>query len=994
MLRLSWRVCRCERRPRSTWIVASADAVGDYVGVAVEVRADVGGATDVLLERDVEMGLLADLVRDAAQGRGGFLLFEALPGLGKSALLDHGARVAQNAGLLVLRARGHQLEQAFGWGVGRSLFEGQLLGCEAFERERLLDGPASPARQVFDSETLSGPMASDAGFAIMHGLYWLSLRLAQSRPVLIVVDDAQWADEPSLRFLIYLVGRVSAASIGVLVAARQHEPHAGGLMEILAADGARVHRLHPLGSASVSDLVQRRVKGADEAFRRRCFELTAGNPLQLRELLVALERAEEPADEATLQAGAAAAARSLERSVVHRLDAMTAQARALAEAVAVFEVDVPLHLAAELAALEPADAVTAADELVREDLLRLEDTLGFVHPLLRAAVYGSLSQHARAASHGRAAKVLADAGAGNEQVCAHLLEAAPLGDLLVVDRLRTAARRALAQGVPASAVDYLRRAVREPPSTASRSAVLAELGRAEATAGKPEAMTHLQAAIELAVGAEERARMLLDFGRVQHHAGQLEEACLSFRRGLDEFTASGVTSNELTVELQGGYLNAAMFGSQHVDDAHRRAVDILAAADQLTTPGELALLSKAVAVRLWANGPRDEILTATRRLAREGPVGRADAPDSQAAWQVIATLGWADDYETADDAIRKEIAEARRRGSVLAYAMACVLRSRHELLTGPIRDAVHDAREALEVLPDESVYVASAAYCLVSGLVEAGEPVEAADVLARTARQKSAPPFFAAWWQMALGRLSAFRGDDEQALKAFLSAGRHHQQLRIVNPAVLPWRSEAGLVARRLGQLDLARSLIEEELALAGRFGAPRAVGVARRAAGMLARGEASVELLRSAVDVLAGSGARVELARALTDLGAATRRTRRVAEARSVLHRGLELADSVGADEVASGAREELRLAGGRATRRPSAPADRLTPGERRVAGLAAAGNSNRQIANALFITVKAVEWHLGNTYRKLEVQGRAELARLLAGGTNPERSAPSRDR
>ena len=125
--------------------------MGDYVGVAVEVRrADVGGVTDVLLERDVEMGLLADLIRDAAQGRGGFLLFEALPGLGKSALLDHGARVAQDAGLLVLRARGHQLEQGFGWGVGRSLFEGQLLGCEAFERERLLDGPASPARQVFD----------------------------------------------------------------------------------------------------------------------------------------------------------------------------------------------------------------------------------------------------------------------------------------------------------------------------------------------------------------------------------------------------------------------------------------------------------------------------------------------------------------------------------------------------------------------------------------------------------------------------------------------------------------------------------------------------------------------------------------------------------------------------------------------------------------------------------------------------------------------------
>jgi hypothetical protein len=104
--------------------------------VAVEQqRAHTGGGTDVLLERDVEMGLLADLVRDAAQGRGGLLLLTPLPGLGKSALLDHGVGVAQDAGLLVLRARGHQLEQAFGWGVGRSLFEGQLLGWKALERE-------------------------------------------------------------------------------------------------------------------------------------------------------------------------------------------------------------------------------------------------------------------------------------------------------------------------------------------------------------------------------------------------------------------------------------------------------------------------------------------------------------------------------------------------------------------------------------------------------------------------------------------------------------------------------------------------------------------------------------------------------------------------------------------------------------------------------------------------------------------------------------------
>lgn len=937
---------------------------------------------DVLVERDVELGLLADLVHDVAGRRGGLLLVEAPAGLGKSALLDRGAWVAREAGLLVLRARGHQLERAFAWGIARSLFEGLLLSCAEPERGRLLDGPVAPARQVFDDGATAASPSPDAGFSIMHAMYWLALRLAQREPLLLVVDDAHWADEPSLRFLIYLLGRVSDSPIGALVAARSREAGAGGMVDVLAEDPAtRVHDLRPLGVAAVGELIQQRLKGAGEGFCRRCFELTAGNPLQLRELLRAFEQLQDPPDEASLEAGAAEAARSLERSVLGRLNSMTPPARALAEAVAVFEDDVELPLAAGLASVEPAAAVAAADELVRADLLRRGHRLGFVHPLLRAAVYGSLPRRIRGEMHGRAARLLADAGATGEQVCAHLLEAPPLGDEGVVDRLRATAARALAQGEPASAVKYLERALGEPPSTSARRGVLAELGRAEATAGRSEALPHLEAAIALAVDAEERARLLLEFGRAQHHVGRLDDACATFRRGLGELEQADVVHDELRVELEGGYLNAALFGSAHVDDAHRRAVDILAGAARLTSHAELALLSKAAMMRLWGGGAREEILAVTRRLLSEGRMGEQDAADSQAPWQVIATLGWCDDYTAADDAIRMAFADARRRGSVLAFALACVFRARHGLWTGPIGDAVHDARTALDALPPESVYVSSAAYCLVSGLVEQGQRAEAQTVLAVGDQRPALPAFFAAWWQMARGRLAALRGEDEQAVESFLATGRHHQELRIVNPAVLPWRSEAGLAARRLGQLDLARTLIDEEVIVAERFGAPRAVGVARRAAGLLSRGETAVELLRSAVDVLAASRVRVEQARAMADLGAAIRRAGRPAEARQTLHEALTLAENVGASAVAEQARTELRLAGGRAPAPATMPADRLTPGERRVAELAAAGQSNRQIANALFITVKAVEWHLGNAYRKLGIRGRVELAGTLAG-------------
>ena len=197
---------------------------------------------------------------------------------------------------------------------------------------------------------------------------------------------------------------------------------------------------------------------------------------------------------------------------------------------------------------------------------------------------------------------------------------------------------------------------------------------------------------------------------------------------------------------------------------------------------------------------------------------------------------------------------------------------------------------------------------------------------------------------------------------------------------MLPWRSEAGLAAQQLGDHDRARALIAAELELAEAFGAPRAIGVARRAAGLLERGDAAVERLSSAIEPLAACGVRVEHARTLIELGAAIRRAGRATEARRPLREALVLADATGALALARRAREELRLAGGRAPSRIDPSGDGLTPSERRVAELAGAGQTNRQIADALFITAKSVEWHLGNVYRKLDIRGRGQLPAALA--------------
>jgi DNA-binding CsgD family transcriptional regulator len=546
--------------------------------------------------------------------------------------------------------------------------------------------------------------------------------------------------------------------------------------------------------------------------------------------------------------------------------------------------------------------------------------------------------------------------------------------------LRSAARRARVTAAPGSAIQYLERALREPPPPHARAAVLAELGSAEAVIGRAEAVEHLESAIASTADAGQRVELRLAFGRALHHGGRLVEACDTFLRGLAELPDAAAEHGELRVALEAGYLNSALFTPERARDAHQRAPQILARRGALVGPGELALLSKALMLRLWTAEDREEVLAAARQLVDDGRLSVDDAADSQVAWQTIASLSWADDYSTASRALLAAFADARRRGSVLAFALAGVLSARQMLWTGPVDEAVHDARTALDALPTGSIYRSSAAYCLVSGLLEQGHADEAAAVLQPlTAPRPADPPFFAAWRLMAEGRLTADRGDDTRAFEAFLAVGRLHAALLIVNPAVLPWRSEAALAAQRLGQRDRADALAAEESNLAERFGAPRAIGVARHAAGLLARGDDGIDLLRSAAGVLGDCGARVEHAHALADLGAAVRRRGHPAQARPIIRDALALAEDVGANAAAEVARTELRVAGGRAPRRAIAPVDRLTPGERRVAELAAAGRSNRQIANALFITVKAVEWHLGNAYRKLDVRGRSGLPSAL---------------
>jgi DNA-binding CsgD family transcriptional regulator len=239
-----------------------------------------------------------------------------------------------------------------------------------------------------------------------------------------------------------------------------------------------------------------------------------------------------------------------------------------------------------------------------------------------------------------------------------------------------------------------------------------------------------------------------------------------------------------------------------------------------------------------------------------------------------------------------------------------------------------------------------------------------------------------AQWFDVRARLRIAAGETERGLAELLAVGDRLERFGVRNPSHSAWRSQAALVLSGRGDGAEARRLVRAEIEIARCWGASRPLGAALRAAGLIEGGADGLDLLRESVDVLAASPALLERAKSLTELGAALRRANHRAQARPLLHDGLELADRCGAQPVAERAHAELVATGARPRRLVRTGLDSLTPTERRVAQMAAEGQSNREIAQALFVTPKTVEMHLAHAYRKLDIQARSQLARALAGG------------
>jgi DNA-binding CsgD family transcriptional regulator len=933
-----------------------------------------------LVEREPELARVGAALAAVAGGSGRLLVVEGPAGIGKSSLLEAACAQGRHRGLAVHAAVAGEFEHELGFGVARQLFESSLRGLSSREQRALLEGAAGLARPLLLPSSGSELTATLEPAALMHGLYWLAANLSEGRPLVLAVDDLQWCDLASLGWLLYLARRLNDLPILLIVAVRSGEPLAqGGALAALADSelGERV-ALAPLSEGASAQLVRDGWVGdADDELCQACFEVTGGNPFLLRELVRALAA---PALSGLADRVRGLTPRTVSRSVLARLGRLPAEAGALARALAVLGGRSELRELLAVAGVEHGRGIVAMDALEREEIASGRP-VRFVHPLVGAAIYGELPPATRSLEHVRAARLLAAAGADAGRIASHLLHAEPAGDAWVVEILRQAAREARREGTPEAGVPWLARALAEPPSGDERPLVLHELGAAELLAGRTasgsdsRAEAHLAEAVASASGPQAKALATLDWGDALWANHRYVEAVEAFERGIE---AVGDTDSELALRIEAHAAAAARLDLSTAGLVSRRLERF--GREPPATPAGRLIAGILAIDRALAGDLVAEVIALAERMLEDGHLPSGHIGPQIPLFATNALL-WCDRLDEASRLLDEMIAAARAGGSVRGVLVALCWRGLAAHRRGELAEAASDLATAVELDAEHGSGGTAVTHAfLAEVLLESGDLDGAEQALARVVPPDELPDYVG--WNYVLharGAIHAAQLDFERAVEDFLSCGVRQERWRAPNPSVIAWRSQAALAHLALGDRARALDLAGEEVRLARRFGAPRPIGMALRALGLVERCDRQIALLREAVAVLEGSPARLEHARALAELGAALRRSNERAAAREPLREALELATRSGATPLASRAHNELLATGARPRKPLLTGLDALTPIERQAASMAAQGMSNPQIAQALFISRKTVEKRLSEAYRKLDIGSRAELATAL---------------
>jgi DNA-binding CsgD family transcriptional regulator len=504
--------------------------------------------------------------------------------------------------------------------------------------------------------------------------------------------------------------------------------------------------------------------------------------------------------------------------------------------------------------------------------------------------------------------------------------------------------------------------------------LLTALARSEAKQRAASALDHYGEALELLDEPRARADLLLELGHAQIAAGKWSEAAETFEAGLG---ALGAARDELYSRLEAGFVSAAWVSMTKRSEAERRFDAILASGSLDPAQRELVTwvgYQQAMSVSASAA----EVRPLLNRAIQGAPM--ADLVNAGQLVEVAAGVLLPMDLEADIRFLTDAIAEVQRTPAHPKLGVYSYCRAWPNYYGGRLADAMADSQAALDAAEQgwETFFPATCAV-LAQVQVERGELDEAErtiDIGEEWAQRID----YGILIPIARGRIALARGDAAAAAEQFSASAAVCEAMGVRGPVMSEWRHWKAVALARLGERDEARRLAGEAVDLAQRWGARWPLGMTLRALGLAEGGARGLQILEQAVTVLENSPARLELARATVHFGAALRRAGNLTRARSELARGSDLAHRIGAFYLIDLAREELLAAGARPRRYALAGPDALTPSELRVARMAAAGGTNRELAQALFVTPKAVEYHLANVYRKLGIASRRELPAALA--------------
>ncbi|MEO6122964.1 MAG: AAA family ATPase [Ilumatobacteraceae bacterium] len=934
-------------------------------------------SSERLRERETVLNAVRDLVDGTWGNAGNVLIVEGAPGVGKTAVLNRACRLAAEGALVVSRVRCSQPEMARAYAVARRLLPPST-DCRA---------AASHEDQLVERALNGQEIADDQLSSVFHGF---NAMLAGLGPVVMVIDDAQWADAESAAWLQFLARRLDDAKVRMIIGMLPQRSNAplSAVDRFSLAPIARVFELQPLHESSTAEVISELIGetcgpiGADVVHR-----LTGGNPFLLASLVGAMAQRESTTSVAELKD---VAAPTVMRWIRTRLASLPQGALHLIEAAAVLGVDVNLREAATVAGIDLVDAGAIADAVADVDVFRPGRPLNFCVPMLRSSVYREMSPTRRSAHHLRAARMIVDGGGSQSEAANHLMKTDPQDEQWIVTLLSRAAREALCEGRGVgTAMRYLERArVETSPSIDSADFRLA-LAEIESRSGRSAALEHFRVANELPHDADDIVtmglRLLNIFYGSAKHALDLIEMLTdpATQRGLDPYLCLHV--NLVDAVVRSSVPAAAALAQllplvpiEHSRSPVVRAAELHSVIGACTDPPSSATIERLV----------DAV---DRHLDPSDDGALADLTITQVNIQVLQMLVLSGDHARAGPLLQTLRSHLQAMGrdeqwiNASAVLVDCLMSQGRfsavdELLGEMLRVDLED-----HPVRHDRLVLAAAELAAVQG-----RPVVDMSVLRVSSFPAAVDLPASLHLAEAMGRMHLRTHNWTAALGQFERASRLANQGDIRRPSIARSRSGMCEALVALGDRKQAVSLAAEDLAVARQFRARLPVAVSLRTVASMVEPADRVPLLEEALALLADTSADLERCRTLLDLGVAHRQAGGIIEAKDHLRAAADLAVEMGALGLAEVVCSELRASGARPRRLRLSGSEALTPSEHRVALLAAQGHTNRAIAAQLFVSLKTVESHLARAFKKLGINSRAELSKLLTSlAERPAKSA-----